>query len=240
MRPIKDLKILLMIGYIVGYPLAVLPPILIDPVLVSHVNYPEPRQYPYRLVCLFIFLLMLTAQCYVFRVKSSIMSLYGSVCVYLLAIIFSFPIFLPEFPHGNILAVGITTGFFSAFTIFVWSIGDQISIDVKSLETAGTATFEYLKAILTFVRQGAFAAVTLFGALFFAAFTTEFQFGDATVTAPQDKFLFHLNTAIQIGFYSTYSIVGVVRYFFVMNLQLLSNFKEIATRLDQQIAKTQL
>jgi hypothetical protein len=176
---------------------------------------------------------MLIAQGYLFLTKSNIASLYTSVCAYLLAIIFSLPVFLPEFPHGNILAVGITTGIFAAFTIFVWSIGDQISVDVNSLEIAGSATFEYLKAILTFVRQGAFAAVTLFGALFFAAFTTELQFGDAIVTAPQDKFLLHLNTALQIGFYSTYSIAGVVRYFFSMNLQLLSNFKEIATRLDR-------
>jgi hypothetical protein len=239
MIPIRDIKILLLVGYIVGYPLAVLPPILIDPVLRSHVNYPEPRQYPYRALCIVIFLSMIAMQGMLLRSKSSVVSLYISACVFLIAVISSLPIFLPEFPHGNLLAVGITTGFLSAFTIFVWTIGEQVAVDPSSLGTAGNATFEYLKAILSFVRQGAFAAVALFGALFFAAFTTEFQFADATVTAAQDKFMLHLNMSLQIGFYATYSVIGAVRYFFVMNLQILSSFKVIAARLDQQSFDTE-
>jgi hypothetical protein len=239
MRPISDLKILLLAGYIVGYPLAVLPPILIDPILRTHVNYPEPRQYPHRALCLVIFLFMISIQGGLLKSKSSLAALYISACVFLIAVIASFPIFLPEFPHGNLLAVGVTTAFLSAFTVFVWSIGEQVAIDPSSLRTAGNATFEYLKAILSFVRQGAFAAVALFGALFFAAFTTGFQYADATVTAPQEKFLLHLNTGFQIGFYATYSVIGAIRYFFVMNLQILSSFKVIAARLDQQSFDTE-
>src|SRR6266567_8186573 len=33
--PIKDIKVLLLVGYVIGYPLAVLPPIFLDPLLKS-------------------------------------------------------------------------------------------------------------------------------------------------------------------------------------------------------------
>jgi hypothetical protein len=233
MRPIRDIKVLLAVGYIIGYPLAVLAPILIDPLLKSHVNYPS-RNYPYAELCLPIYITLLTAEAALFKWKTTTASLYVSVCIFALSLIVSLPIFLPEFPHGNLLAVGTVTGFLSAFSIFVWSIGDQISINPTALATAGNATFEYLRALLSFVRQGAFAGVALFGALFFAAFTTEFQYIDTTVTAQADKFLLHINTSAQIGFYAIYAISGPIRYFFLMNLQILSHFREIAARLDRQ------
>lgn len=238
---LSDIKILLLIGYMLGYPLAVVPPMFIDHMLTTHFKFPEPRYYPdAQVYCPIIWLAMLVMIASIFRwSRLKLPSLYASVCIFVAAIVASFKLFLPEFPHGNLLSVGATTAFLSAFTIFAWSIGDQVLIDPESIKDAGNSTFEYLKALLSFVRQGAFAGVTLFGVLFLAAFTTEFQYADATVKSDSDKFILHINIAAQIGFYAIYAVVGAVRYFFVMNLQILSSFKSIAIRLDAQMLTSQ-
>src|SRR5207248_2354247 len=92
----------------------------------------------------------------------------------------------------------------------------------------GRTTIDYLNALSQFVRQGAFAAVTLFGVLFYGGFTTAFYYVEAVVTEKPDIFLLKFNTAFQIGFYALFSIIGPVRYFFMMNLHVLAEFKKIA------------
>ncbi len=236
MSSIRDIRILLFIAHAIGYPLAVLPPIFIDPLLKSHTVYPL-RQYSYAIFCLPIYILLLSAQYFVLTKRKTLKSLYISVCIFLAATIVSLPIFLPELPHGNVFNVAVITAFFSAFAIFVWSIGDRISMDPTTLRSAGHETFEYLKALFAFLRQGAFAAVALFGALFFAAFTTGFKYIESIVTDKSDVFLLNLNLSFQIGFYALYSVIGPVRYFFVMNFHILSQFRDIAVRLDRKEAK---
>src|SRR5262249_44218659 len=149
--------------------------------LKSHASFPL-RHYPYVNLCLPIYVLLLGAQFFLLRSATKLRHLYFSVCMFIIAIIVSLPIFLPEFPHANIVAVGTTTSFFTAFSIFVWSITREISIDARSLHSPGDATLEYLKVLFTFVRQAAFACVTLFGALFLAAYATGLKFADGTVS----------------------------------------------------------
>jgi hypothetical protein len=229
MRSTKDIKILLFVGFAIGYPLAVLPAILIDPLLKSHVLYPA-RNYPYGFVCVPIYLTMLTMQFLIMTKGRSVRFLYVSVLIFLISIVMSLPLFMPEFPHGNIFQVGLVTTFLCCFSIFVWSIGRQIALYTESLTPSVRATVDFITALLSFVRQGAFAAVTLFGVLFYGAFTTVFSYVDAVVTDKSDVFLLKYNTAFQIGFYAIYSIVGPVRYFFMMNLHILSEFKKIVTK----------
>jgi hypothetical protein len=236
MYSIKDIKIFVLVGYALSYPLAVLPPIFIDPLIKTHVIYPT-RHYPYAPWCLAIYAALLGGAGLCLRRAKMMAPLYASVVIFLAAILISFPIFRPEFPHGNVFAVGMTMTFLSAFSIFVWSIGDQIALDPKTLRSGGEATFEYVKALFSFVRQGAFAGVTLFGALFFAAYSNGFEYSKMTVTDVSDRFFLNLNTGFQIGFYAIYAVVGPVRYFFMMNLRLLSQFKAIAARLDRRSTK---
>src|ERR1043166_11325 len=136
----RDIKVLIIVGHAIGYPLAVFAPIFIDPVLKSHVVY-STRSYPYALLCVPIYVTLLFTQFLILRRHSALKSLYASVCIFFSSIIVSLPIFLPEFPHGNVLAVGIMTAFLSAFAIFVWSIGERIFLDKKSLDDGGDATF---------------------------------------------------------------------------------------------------
>jgi hypothetical protein len=235
----RDLKIVLWIGYAVAYGLAVGGPLMIDSKLTSHTIYP-PRHYPHAILCLPIIGMMLLAQVILMVRISRVSLLYISVALFAAAIVATFPIFRPEIPHGNIFVVGATTAFFSAFTIFVWSMCDRMSRDSRSLETAGPAAFEYMKTLFTFARQGAFAGVTLFGVLFFAAFTTEFKYADISVREKPDLFLLNLNIAVQIAFYATYAVAGPVRYFFDMTLDVLSQFKRIATQSDQELERKEL
>jgi hypothetical protein len=235
---INDIRIFVFTGYAIAYPLAVLPPIFIDPLLKTHVIYPS-RHYPDAPWCLAIYAILIGATGVLLKRTKTLAPVYASVGMFLAAILVSFPIFRPEMPHGNLFAVGMTTTFLSAFSIFVWSIGDQIALDPKTLKSGGEAMFEYVKALFSFVRQGAFAGVTLFGALFFAAYSNGFEYAKMTVTDVSDRFFLNMNTGFQIGFYAIYAVVGPVRYFFMMNLRLLSQFRTIADRLDRRAAEAQ-
>lgn len=232
----RDIKILLFLGYALSYLLAVVPPIVIDPLLKSHVTYPS-RHYSHAYLCALIYASLLVAEFIILRSTKKLATLYASVGPFVAAIALSFPIFLPEFPHGNVFAVGSTTAFLSLFTVFVWWMCSHISADAQSLTSAGQASFEYLKTLFAFARQGAFAGVTLFGALFFAAFTTEFKYSETTVTEKSEVFLLNINAALQIAFYATFCVIGAVRYFFVMNLDVLARFKEIAIKMDGATAQ---
>ena len=165
MRSIKDIKRVLFAAYAYGYPLAVFAPLYIDPLLKSHATYPS-RHYTYWYLCIFIYALLLSSQSFLLYRATRISQLYYSVGAFLLALVISLPIFLPELPHANIVAVGTTTSIISAFTIFVWWIGRRILINEETLKSARDATFEYMKILFTFFRQAAFACVALFGALF--------------------------------------------------------------------------
>jgi hypothetical protein len=235
MPSIKDIKILLFVAYAVAYPLAVVPPIYIDPLITSHIFY-GPRRYEDAYMCGPIYLGLLSAELVLLINSKGLNSLYYSICLFLIAIIISLRIFLPELPHGNLFNVGMTTSFLCALTIFVWSIGGKISVDSETLKTGGNATFEYMKALFAFVRQGAFAGVALFGALFFAAFSQDMKYSTNMLDDKRDIFLMNLNSGMQIAFYASYSVAGAVRYFFLMNLNLLSQFKELAARLDRETA----
>jgi hypothetical protein len=234
MISIKDIKILLFVAYAIAYPLAVLPPIFIDP-RINHILYGH-RHYDCWYMCGPIYLGLLGTQLILLKRSKDLRLLYCSVGVFLIAIIISLRIFLPELPHGNLLNVGSTTSFLSALTIFVWSIGGKISVDSETLKSGGASTFEYMKTLFAFLRQGAFAGVALFGALFFAAFSNEMKYSETMLPDKQDLFVMNLNIAMQIAFYASYSVAGAVRYFFLMNLSLLSQFKELAARLDRDAA----
>ena len=145
--------------YAIGYLLAAVPPLFIDPLLKSHVLYPRPRHYDYALACIPIFLLLVLAESALLIRARGVRVLYTSASVFLVAILLTVPILRPELPHGNLVAVGIETICVAGFAVFVWSIGERISSDTNSLQSAGPATFEYLKALLSFARQGAFAGV---------------------------------------------------------------------------------
>ena len=185
-------------------------------------------------LCLIVYALLAGLVFLLLRGNDTLRNLYLSVCIFLDAIIWSFLIFLPEFPHGNVFAVGIMTTFLSAFSIFVWSIGNRTAIETRVIESAGPVTVDYIKTLFSFVRQGAFAAVALFGALFFAAYSTGFKFVESITSDKSDTFLLNLNLNMQIAFYVIYLIVGAIRYFFLMNLRILSQFETVATRLDRE------
>jgi hypothetical protein len=229
----KDIKILLLAGYAAGYIVAVSAPIFIDPLHKSHVVY-SSRNYPHAILCVPIFLLLFTVEIFILKSAKTTLRMYLSACVFLTSIAISLPIFLPEFPHQNLFAVGTTTTFLSGFTIFVWSIGDRINLSEDILKSAGVATFDYIKAVFTFMRQAAFAGVALFGALFFAAFATEFKYDTTTVTDKSDQFWLMLNTSLQLTFYTTYLVVGSLRYLFMMALKTLSDFKYVAAQIDRR------
>ncbi len=239
---IRDIKLFLFVVYAFAYPIAVVAPILLDPLLISHHQF-AARSYPNApWQCSLVYLLLLISVGALFRKTFRkmyrILGLYSSTLIAAAAFAASFYIFLPEFPHGNVFAVGSTTVFLAALSIFVWSICQAIATDVRSLPPTGQAVFDYIKSIFVFVRQGLFACVALFGALFFAAFTTSFKYIEGIVSSKSDIFLLNLNGAVQIFFYTTIAVVGSVRYFFLVNMVVLAKYRDVAIALDRKAAVT--
>jgi hypothetical protein len=230
----KDIKIFLFLLYAGAYLLAVVPPNIIDPLLSSEA-VPGPRHYQYSLILIPIGLLLyIILAGMLFRKRASVKQLYFSVCVFELAIIGSLWIFKP-IPHGTPLQVGIITGFLSPFTIYIWSMENKIEAEVEAMTIPlGEATFEYLKLLFGFIRQGSFAGVALFSALLFGAFTTDFQYNKMTSTNNHDLFLLGLNAAAQVGFYVVFSVAGPLRYLFNTNLIMLSVLKKNAVVTDMK------
>ncbi len=229
----RDIRLLLFIGYCLAYPLAVLPPIFVDPLLSSHVIY-HARHYEHaQEKCLMIFIGLVICEWLVLSDAKSLKRKYLSVLVFLVAIAVSLPIFLPEFPHGNVFNVGTITSFIAAFSIFVWFLCERVALDDNAMQAAGPSTLDYIKALFAFLRQGAFAGVALFGALFFAAFTTDFKYAETAVTQESDRFWLHLNTAMQIAFYTIFLVVGPLRYLFLATLTVLAQFKAVTAKMDR-------
>jgi hypothetical protein len=235
LRPVRDVKILLMFGYAMAYPLAVLAPILIDPRLATHAAF-QARTYPRAWLCLPIYIFLLGLVLAMFKLKSTVSVLYLSICTFASAIVISLPIFLPEFPHGNLFAVGTVTSLLFAFTIFMWSACEGICMDAKSTVGAGDASLSYLKELLSFVRQTTFAGVGVFSGLLYGVFTLEFEYINNISSNPSDKFLLSLNAGAQVGFYAIFAVAGPIRYFFLTSLRVLSDFKKMAARLDHHTA----
>jgi hypothetical protein len=130
------------------------------------------------------------------------------------------------------------TAFLSAVSIFVWSIGEKIPIESKSFESVGKATSEYMKELLSFTKQAAFAGVTLFGVIFFSAFSTASKYVESTVSDKADIFLLNIDILFQFTFHAIYSIVGFVRYCFTMSVSILAQFKDVASRLDRENSRS--
>jgi hypothetical protein len=230
-----DIRSVLLAGYFFGYPLAVVPPILIDHLLTTHAVF-DPRNYAHSILCVPIYLVFLTLVLVVFKLGANVITLYVSICMFAIAIAVSLPIFRPEFPHGNLVAVGTVASLLFAFTTFVWSVGDGICRDAKSTAGASDASLGYLKELLSFVRQASFAGIGLFSGLLYGAFNVEFGYINSIASDESDKFLLQINAATQIAFYAIFAAVGPVRYFFLMSLRVLSDFKRIATKSDEAAA----
>jgi hypothetical protein len=238
--PIRDIKIVLVTGYALAYVIAIFGPIVIDPQLTTHVLFPS-RNYPFKWLCAPLLLTLILTELWFLRRATEPGQLYASVLIFLAFALATLPVFVPEFPHGNILSVGVTTSILSASTIFVWQMGGRV-ISIKDVSVAGRETIEYLKTLLTFIRQGAFAGITLFGALFFSAYSTGFNYVQSTVDpgAKVEIFLLKANVGFQIGFFGVYAIAGMLRYFFSMTLRILEEYREIALVIDVETRKIAL
>jgi hypothetical protein len=71
--------------------------------------------------------------------------------------------------------------------------------------------------------------------LVFAAYTTRFKYVESTVDPTnQSEILFaKANISFQIAFYGAYFLAGVMRYFFILTLAILRQYKQIASIIDQ-------
>src|SRR5947209_2337284 len=136
MLSIRDIQFFLFCAYAVGYPVAVVAPVLIDPLLQTHAQF-GPRQHPLAPWCIPIYILLLIAVGILFKKTPRISWLYWSILIAAAAFAISLPFFLPEFPHGNLFAVGSITLFLCALSVFVWSVCHRIAADTELLAPPG-------------------------------------------------------------------------------------------------------
>src|ERR1041384_2319912 len=120
----KDITRLLFVAYAIGYLLAVVPPIFIDPVI-THVRF-FVRTYPLWYASIPIYGGLLGVQFWLLLWKApSVNRLYVSVAVFFFSIVVTLLFFTPELPHGNIITVGALTAFLTAPTVMIFPWGSS-------------------------------------------------------------------------------------------------------------------
>jgi hypothetical protein len=249
MQSIKDIKIVLFLGYAVGYLLAILPPIFIDP-FVKHARYGY-RDYGHASeICIFLFVLFLVLQFVylwkitpespyavyrIFKAEFKISKFYISTLIFVGQISITLPFFLPETPHGNVAVTGATTALLSALATYIWLCCARFSIKENELSASDkNDTLEYIKLIATFIGRSGLAIIATFVSIIFYAYSTGFYYAKESVTDMAgtvntvDLGLLTRNVGWQLGFVASYALLGPVRYLFNEYMHFLLQFKNIA------------
>jgi hypothetical protein len=225
------MKYFLFFGYVVGYIMAVVPPIFLDPILSTHVRY-GPRNYPLAPFTVLILALLGVAEVIVLRRAKRPHQLYWSLLPYGFAFILTLPIFLPEMPHGNVAGVSLTLLGISAIAIFVTSVSENVGLDNSKLRPGDGDQREYLKEALSASKQLTFGLLAGYVGVIISWYAVAIQYLKGIVTEPGELFLLSSNASLQFGLMSVYYFVGPLNCSFQMTKRLLEQMKRIAQQAD--------
>jgi hypothetical protein len=172
--------------YLAGYVFAVLPPVLVDPLIKSHVSFPGGRHYEgaWR-AALFAIVVALTTWLLAKRGANPIVLglplVAGTISTNILV--------LPqEVPHDHVLFV--TTVWTCVCATWVW-IAYSADLACQKAALGGEATAEYVKEQASFFRTLAFGLVGAFLGLLVTALVAIHVAGGNLVSDKSEAFLLH-------------------------------------------------
>lgn len=131
---------------VVGYLLATVPQVIVDPLLRSHVNYPR-RTYPFAyLITPIAIAVFVTTVITAFR--SSPRARLTAMLPFIAGCVLSAPIFTPEVPHGNLVFVGVIWALLGCITL--WVHGRRVINPMHCENVVAQARLEYIKEQTSF------------------------------------------------------------------------------------------
>lgn len=193
---------------LLGYLLATVPPVLLDPLLSSHVAF-KARRYPGALWWILPIAALLFASTLMLCVRTSKRRFIIAMLPFVTASLISIPIFRPEMPHGNL--VFVCSAWFILGILTVW-IHDQPIADPTAYTPlpALNAQIEYIKeqtAIWKAIATGltaAYLAVLVTLTLALHANNKE------VVTAKREIFILNEYSNTQVMLVSVFMLIGPI------------------------------
>ncbi|HEY2234857.1 MAG TPA: hypothetical protein VGK01_15405 [Candidatus Angelobacter sp.] len=195
------------ITMLVGYLLATLPPIVLDPRLPSHVAFPGGRHYE-RAYYIVPIALGVVSGTWLWMGNSRIRYV-AITLLFVAACILSIPIFRPEVPHGNLIFVGTAWSLLSMLTLWIHTREIRDPSERTPLP-ASNARIDFIKeetAIWKGVSLGlgtGYLAIVMTLTLAFHTANREI------VTSPRDIFILNQYSNFLLAFMSLFMFLGPI------------------------------
>ncbi len=221
-------KIILFLGYLITYLLEISGPLFIDDKLTTRFLY-GARTYSFGFLTLPIIVALIITEWCLLRWAKRTADLYWSLIPFSVAFVLTLPLFLPEFPHSNMLFPYIYGLLISLVTISIKSHLENLELDRLLSQSTTDSQIAYLKEALALVKQ-ILAGLVLGGVGFIAAFYPSLisNVSNSLVSDKGQAQLVLLNTGIQYAWFGIYYAIGPINVSFRMAVQLLSQMKQIA------------
>jgi hypothetical protein len=199
---------------VVGYLLATVPQVIIDPLLRSHINYPN-RHYPLAYLIAPIAIAVFAATVVA---ASSLPSRYrlSAVVPYIAGAILSAPIFKPEIPHGNLVFVSAVWVLLGSVTTWVhgYKIVNPTPDIVNSAQISEVvvlqARFEYIKEQTAFWKGLGLGLVAAYLGALITLVQSLHSANTDFISSPKDLLIMNRYINIEIGVLSMFMFVGPI------------------------------
>ena len=194
------------ITMVAGYLLATVPQVIIDPLLRSHINYPN-RHYPfaYLIAPIAVAVFVVTV---VIASRLSRRYRLAAVLPFIAGCILSAPIFAPEIPHGNLVFIGAIWSLLGSVTI--WVQGYQVANPNLSGDVALQARMEYIKEQTSFWKGLGYGLIAAYLGALITLVQSLHRASSDFISSPRDLLIMDRYTNVEIAVLSIFMFVGPI------------------------------
>lgn len=190
---------------VVGYLLATVPQVIVDPLLQSHVNYPR-RTYPFAYLITPIAIAVFVTTV-ITALRSSPRARLTAMVPFIASCVLSAPIFTPEVPHGNLVFVGVIWALLGCITL--WVHGRHV-INPMQCENAVAqqARLEYIKEQTSFWKGLGYGLTAAYLGALIALVQGLHKANAEFVSSQKDLLLMARYINVEIAILSVFMFVG--------------------------------
>lgn len=190
----------------IGYLTAVVPPSIIDPILDSHIRFPN-RNYNFAYLVYPIALLVFIFTIIIVKDNNKKYWLFLANTPLLIASAISLFIFKPEFPHGNI--VYVSTVWIIITAINIWT--KTIEVDccfLRNNEHPLETRISYIQNSISIHKAITLGIAGSYLGIVITAVKESHSFVGNIVSSDHDKFIMYIYNSILISIYSIHILFG--------------------------------
>jgi hypothetical protein len=193
---------------VIGYLLATVPQVILDPLFSHHVAYTNPRHYPFAwliapiAVILFVVTLVVSS-------KTHRRRYYLAMIPFFVACAVSVPIFAPEIPHGNLLFVCVVWLIFSAVTAWIHD-RPIVSPADNNPKLSAQAQIEYIKEQTAIWKACTLGLLAVYLAGIVTATKELHDYDALLIKDPREVFFLWSYTNLELTIMSAYMFFGPI------------------------------